>query len=335
MARSESAIAPQAGGTAGCGAVVARRPWWPWVRRGLTLAFFVAVTVLLVRFGRDVEWDAVWKTVRANPPAALMLAAALAAVSHGLFASFDLIGRSVTGHGLSAPRVLAVAWVSYVFNLNLGALVGGAGFRFRLYSRLGLDNGVIAHIYGLSVITNWLGYLVLIGGTFLLAPIALPSGWDVGSPGLTIAGVVLPLVALAYLFACAFTPGRSWHWRGHSFTLPSGRVALMQLGLSLANWAVIATVVYILLGQQIAYPVVLEVLLVAAVAGAVTHVPAGLGVLEAVFVSMLGNAMPQVAILAALLTYRALVYLAPLLLALVAYAAMEAGLSNNPATRRD
>jgi len=304
------------------------------VRRGLTLAFFVAVAFLLVRFGRAVEWDAVWKTVRANSPATLMLAAALAAVSHGLVASFDLVGRSVTGHGLTTPRVLSVAWISYVFNLNLGALVGGAGFRFRLYSRLGLDNGVIAHVYGLSVMTNWLGYLVLIGGTFLFAPIALPPDWALGSHGQTIAGVVLPLVALAYLLACAFAPGRSWQWRGHRFTLPSGRFAMVQLALSLANWAVIAAAIYILLGQQIGYPVVLGVMLVAAAAGAVTHVPAGLGVLEAVFVTLLGGAMAQPAILAALLTYRALVYLAPLLLALLAYAAMEAGMRKKPSRQR-
>lgn len=332
MARAEPASSQRAAGNAG--PALADRAWWPWARRGLTLAFFVAVAFMLVRFGRDVEWDAVWKTLRANPPAMLLLAAALAAVSHALVASFDLIGRSVTGHDLSAPRVLSVAWVSYVFNLNLGALVGGAGFRFRLYSRLGLDNAVIAHVYGLSVMTNWLGYLVLIGGTFLLAPIALPSGWEFGSQGQTIAGVVLPLVALAYLLACAFAPGRSWQWRGHTFTLPSGRVAAVQLALSLVNWGVIAAVIYVLLGQQVDYPLVLGVTLIAAVAGAVTHVPAGLGVLEAVFVALLGGAMPQSDILAALLTYRALVYLAPLLLALVVYAGMEAGLRKNPEPQR-
>ncbi|CAH1386796.1 lysylphosphatidylglycerol synthase domain-containing protein [Candidatus Nitrotoga sp. M5] len=333
MARAEPATVPRSAGTTD--PALAQHPWWPWVRRGLILIFFVAVAVLLVRFGREVEWDAVWKTVRANPPATLLLAAALAAVSHALVASFDLLGRSVTGHSLSAPRVLSVAWVSYVFNLNLGALVGGAGFRFRLYSRLGLDNGVIAHVYGLSVLTNWLGYLVLIGATFLLAPIALPPGWEFGSHGQTMAGVVLLLLALAYLLACGFAPGRSWQWHGHCFTLPTGRVAMVQLAMSLTNWAVITTILYILLGQKIDYPVVLGVMLMAAVAGAVTHVPAGLGVLEAVFVALLGDAMSQSSILAALLTYRALVYLAPLLLALAAYVVMEAGLrKNNPAPQR-
>jgi hypothetical protein len=80
-----------------------------------------------------------------------------------------------------------------------------------------------------------------------------------------------------------------------------------------------------LLGRQVDYALVLGVTLLAAVAGAVTHVPAGLGVLEAVFVALLGHAMPQNEILAALLTYRALYYLGPLLLAVVAYVIMELG----------
>ena len=38
--------------------------------------------------------------------------------------------------------VMAVNFVSYAFNLCIGSLVGGVGFRYRLYSRLGLAPGV-------------------------------------------------------------------------------------------------------------------------------------------------------------------------------------------------
>ena len=55
----------------------------------------------------------------------------------------------------------------------------------------------------------------------------------------------------------------------------------------------------------------------------ITHVPAGLGVLEAVFVALLAHRMPQGQILAALIGYRALYYIAPLAIAAVAFLAME------------
>ena len=80
-----------------------------------------------------------------------------------------------------------------------------------------------------------------------------------------------------------------------------------------------------LLQQRIDYPTVLGVLLLAAVAAAVTHIPAGLGALEAIFLAMLGERVAQPELLAALLAYRAIYYLGPLLLAAIAYLAFESG----------
>ncbi len=71
------------------------------------------------------------------------------------------------------------------------------------------------------------------------------------------------------------------------------------------------------------YPTVLMVLLVAAIAGVVTHVPAGLGVLEAVFIALLAGQVPAPTLLGVLLAYRALYYLAPLALAVPLFLVME------------
>jgi uncharacterized membrane protein YbhN (UPF0104 family) len=68
----------------------------------------------------------------------------------------------------------------------------------------------------------------------------------------------------------------------------------------------------VLLQGRIEYATVLSVLLIAAVAGVITHVPAGLGVLEAVFVALLSQRIAPDTLLAALLAYRAIYYLAPL-----------------------
>jgi uncharacterized membrane protein YbhN (UPF0104 family) len=68
---------------------------------------------------------------------------------------------------------------------------------------------------------------------------------------------------------------------------------------------------------------VLSVLLVAAVAGVITHVPAGLGVLEGVFVALLSHRLPEGQLLGALLAYRALYYIVPLLAAALLYLKVE------------
>ena len=82
----------------------------------------------------------------------------------------------------------------------------------------------------------------------------------------------------------------------------------------------------VLLQQRVAYHEVLGALLAAAVAGVITHVPAGLGVLEAVFVALLVGQVPKEQLLAVLLIYRALYYLAPLIVATLMYVLLEARL---------
>jgi glycosyltransferase 2 family protein len=85
-----------------------------------------------------------------------------------------------------------------------------------------------------------------------------------------------------------------------------------------------ALVIYVLLEHRIDYPSVLGVLLVSAIAGVVSHIPAGLGVLEGVFIGLLGTRLPESTLLAALIGYRALYFLGPLLVATLILATFEA-----------
>lgn len=297
---------------------------WPVAKRVLTIAFFGLVAWLLFHQARAIEWDEVWATVLALPNGVLALGALLALASYTLYSTFDLFGRHLTGHPLGAGRVMLVTFISYAFNLNLGALVGGFAFRYRLYARLGLDNVVITRVLTMSMLTNWLGYIVLAGTVFLLRPLALPPDWKLGSEGLQVLGGVLLAVAATYLLACAVSTRRSWTVRGHEIALPSWRIASLQLVMSCANWLLIASIVYVLLQQRIDYPAVLSVLLVAAVAGVITHVPAGIGVLEAVFVALLSHQVPKGELLGALLAYRAVYYLGPLIVATATFLFVEA-----------
>jgi glycosyltransferase 2 family protein len=83
-------------------------------------------------------------------------------------------------------------------------------------------------------------------------------------------------------------------------------------------------IVAALLPGPVGYPMVLGVLLLSAVATAIAHIPAGIGVLEAVFLALLGGRIAEAPLLAALLAYRAFYYLVPLLLAVVVFLLFEA-----------
>jgi glycosyltransferase 2 family protein len=106
-------------------------------------------------------------------------------------------------------------------------------------------------------------------------------------------------------------------------TIQRLRFALLQLLMSSINWLLIASVIYLLLEREIAFTDVLCVFLITVVASLVVHVPAGLGVIEAVFVALLSHRMPASELLAVLLMYRAIYYLIPLALAMLGYVMIE------------
>ncbi|MBW6280446.1 UPF0104 family protein, partial [Pseudomonas aeruginosa] len=111
--------------------------------------------------------------------------------------------------------------------------------------------------------------------------------------------------------------------RGHRLTLPSWRLAALQGLLGASNWSLMALLLYSLLPHGVDYPSVLAILLISSIAGVITHIPAGLGVLEAVFIALLQGRLSQGVLLAALIGYRVLYFLLPLALACVVYLLLE------------
>ena len=300
------------------------KPWWPWLKLGVTTVFFGAVAWLLFEQGKAIEWHEVLTALRAYLAASLGAAIALAAASLALYSCFDLLGRHYTGHKLGTLTVMLVTFVSYVFNLNLGSLVGGVAMRYRLYSRLGLELGLIARVMTFSMLSNWMGYLLLGGLVFSIMPPTLPDTWLLDAGHLRLIGALLLTIAFGYLALCAFSKRRELTIRSHEIVLPALRLAVLQLAMGAGNWLIMSGIIYVLLQQRIEFPAVVGVLLLAAIAGVITHIPAGLGVLEAVFVALLSHQMPQHAILAALVAYRVIYYLGPLCVAAVVYLVMEA-----------
>ncbi|WP_043309711.1 lysylphosphatidylglycerol synthase domain-containing protein [Pseudomonas sp. ML96] len=299
------------------------KPWIVWGKRLLTTFFFILVPVLLFLLVKNLEWNDVVQALRSYSATTLAICVGITAVSFLLFASYDLLGRIYTGHHLPARQILPLTFVCYAFNLNLSSWVGAIALRYRLYSRLGLGVSTVTRILTFSLITNWLGYLILAGGVFALRLVRLPEQWEIGTTALQIIGICLLAVAATYLLACRFARRRSWTWRDHEVTLPPLKLALAQAGMSMCNWSLSSLLVFLLLPEGVEYPTVLGIMLVSSIAGVITHIPAGLGVLEAVFIAMLHDQVSKGLVLAALIGYRAIYLLLPLAVAVAVYLVLE------------
>jgi len=297
---------------------------WLYAKRVGMAIFFISVLALLAVYARKVNWSDVIQAMARYPLGSLLMAFSLAVFSYVLYGVYDLIGRAYCRHKLAVGQVMLVSFICYAFTLTLSAWVGGIGMRYRLYSRLGLSTSAITRIFSLSLATNWLGFILLAGIVSGLGMINSPASWPVSHLALRLLGLVLSGLVAVYLLACAFAKRRRLTIRRQKLILPSLPMAVAQLFASCANWLTMATIIYILLNEQTAFTLVLGVLLVSSIAGLIIHVPAGLGVLEAVFLTMLGGQpLSHGAIIAALMTYRALYYIGPLLLAIVLYFGLE------------
>ena len=311
----------------------------PWLKRAKHLffaVFLVAVVVLLVRAAQSIDWSAVWSALRAYDATTIALGLALAAASYFLYTGYDVAARSYAGHHVPVRKVMLISLIAYAFALNIGALVGGTGFRFRMYLREGEPVGRIARVVAFCVATNWIGYTALGGVLFASGAVHWPpeiriGGWIGSGIGLQLLGYAMIAAIFLYLLACHVTHGRVFHVRGHHFRLPSPKLALLQIALAAGNWMLMGLVVATFLPQP-GEALVLAALLLGAIAAGLAHIPAGLGVLEAVYIGLLGHVVPEEQIIAALLAYRFCYYLVPLLVATLTFAVLE--LSGRPARGR-
>lgn len=286
------------------------------------LLWIAVVAGFIVHEARELEWAEVWSAVQGYGWPMLAIAALIGFAGYAACASYDLIGRHCTGHEVSVGRTVAMSFVGYCFSLNLGALIGGVAFRYRLYASCGLAPWKTGQVIALSVLTNWSGYAVLGGLLFTFFPPSLPVSWHAPEFALRGAGIGMLVASALYVWYCTRRGGERVRWRGRELMVPTVRVAAVQFALSLVSWSAIGAVIAWLLTDG-SWLVVMPVLLTSAVVGVISHVPGGIGVVEMVFAVMLGDRVARPELIAALLAFRATYYLLPLLLAVLTYLYLE------------
>jgi uncharacterized membrane protein YbhN (UPF0104 family) len=297
------------------------------VNTALPVVVLALAAWFLARELRGIEWREVTRALASIPARGIGAALLVAAASYGTLSLFDYLAIRHFALPLTYPRTLVNSFIVYAFNFTLGSLIGAVGMRFRLYAKAGLPAGDIGRVTVYAAATAWTGYALFGGLVLTLGAPAVPDGPPLALPWLATfrpLGIVLLVIGVAYLLLCHHRdePLRVRHWR---YELPEARDAALQIAVASVQWALVSLVVFLLLpaGTGVGYADILAVHLVAALAGVLTHVPAGLGVLEGTFVLMLGERLPKDVLLGTLIAFRALYYLLPFLLAAVLLAALE------------
>ncbi len=255
----------------------------------------------------------------------IAMAIGLTAASYLLLTLYDVFGLHYVGKDLPYRRISFASFVGYALNNSVG-LYGlvGTGFRYRLYTMWGLGTAEVAKVLGFAVVTFWLGFMSLGGLALLFLPLELPETVHLPIGSVQIIGAILVIPPLAYL-AANFFRERPIVFRSHELPLPGVPLAFAQIVVSTVDWFIAGLVLYTLLPPEAGLPVsgFLGAYMLAQFLGLFSSLPGGVGVFEATIVVLLTPTVPASSLLAALLAFRAIYYLLPLLVAAILVAIRE------------
>lgn len=297
-------------------------------------ALIVAVLGLTALFGllHTVRPRAIrhaFDALSANQIAAALL---LTAASYLMLTLYDRFALRVIGRPLPWRTYALASFTSYTLSHNLGlALLTGGSARYRVYRAAGLSGGEIGSVIALASLSFWNGVILLAGVAAMTSTQMLPVvGWQPPLQWLHLAGLIaLTLCILPLLFRhFGLEAVDIGGWRT---PLPRPTRSAAMTAVAAVDLAAASAALFVLLPtpDAAAYPAFFLGYMLAIIAALISHVPGGLGVFEAVVIATVPGDKAQ--LLAALLGYRVVYYLLPLLLAALLLAWHEAKAWHAPA----
>ena len=291
-----------------------------------SLVLFALAAIVIGRALGHMRFADLAAAITQTHGAALLEALCLTGLSYVALTGYDIAALRQAGARAPLGAIALASFASNAFSFTLGfPLLTGAAVRYWVYARAALTARQIANITIVVSLTFWLGMASVLGlGLFFAAePLAaidhLPplANFFLGAAVLGIARLLLRHGRRS--------PRRSLRLWGRVIGLPGARTALLQLALGVLDIGCAAAALHALLpleSQGLDFKAFAAIYVFAALVGAISHAPGGVGVFEAV---MLGAvpAPSQEAMLAALLLFRAIYYLIPFALALILLGSRE------------
>jgi len=245
-------------------------------------------------------------------------------VAYGALAWYDRIGLAHLGRRLSWGFISLTSFTTYALSHNIGASVfSGAVVRYRAYSTKGLGMAEVGLLVAFCSFTFFLG-TVLLGGLVLTFEPGIIERWTDAPHWL---GRLLGLAMLAGV--AAYMAGSLFHFRplkigGFELVYPRPPIAARQFFAAPLELIGAAGIIYFALpaAGNPGFFVVLGIFLASFSIALVSHAPGGLGVLEFAFVKAMPDA-PTAQLLAALIVFRLLYLILPLVFALVVVVLFE------------
>lgn len=269
----------------------------------------------------------IWGAIKSLSTLALLSALAFTVLDYATLTGYDALALRFIGRPLSYGKTALASFVGYAFGHNMGlSFLSGGGARLRVYSAWGLSAVEVASVQSFCGMTFWMGFLAVGGTVFILEPMALPK--SLGLPFNSALPLGFACLAVLGLVAGASSLGKkSVRLGNREIPLPTLRTIVGQVVLSSVDWGLAAAVLFVLLpAGSLGFPGFLGLFMLAQVAGLASQMPGGLGVFETALLYLLRPHLSGPDVMGALLAYRGIYYLLPLVSAALLMGVNEAAL---------
>ncbi|SHN72270.1 lysylphosphatidylglycerol synthase domain-containing protein [Bradyrhizobium erythrophlei] len=289
------------------------------------LGVAVSVTVIgiacyvLYHMLRDIDTFEVLEAIKSTEPRSIALAALFVAAGYFTLTFYDLFAMRTIGRRDIPYRINALAaFASYSIGHNVGASVfTGGAVRYRIYSAWGLNAIDVAKICFIAGLTFWLGNAAVLGLGIAYHPEAASAVDQLPSWLNRLIAIALIICLVSYVVWVWIQPrnvGRG-PW---TVVLPGGPLTLLQIGIGIVDLGFCALAMYTLVPDEpnLGFVVVAVIFVSATLLGFASHSPGGLGVFDAAMLVGLWQ-MDREDLLAGMLLFRLLYYIAPFVLSVI------------------
>lgn len=283
----------------------------------------LAVWVLYRTF-RRINVEDVIAQIHAVPGRTLLVAALCVVGAFATLAWFETVAVRYVKPGVPRRRAALTALIIFPLGHAVGQTVlSGGALRYRMYTPAGLTATEVGATVLMAHLPYALAFSFLLDLSLVLAADTLEPLVRISADWLRVLGAIGLAKDAGYVLLVMLRrkPVKLGGWAVH---LPTPAMTALQFVVGAIDVGLISSVLFLLLPESagIGYLTFLAVYLASVLAGVLSHVPAGLGVIESMLLLLLPTVPPE-QLLAAVLLYRVLYEVAPLLLALLLWGTYE------------
>lgn len=292
----------------------------------ITLLLFAIALIACRHLLSELDFYALHDSILEVPKPALLGALGATIVGFIILLGYEWSASRYAGVNLPGRTLALGGFTAFAIGNAIGlSLLSGGSVRYRLYARHGLGASDVAHM-------TLFASLSLGCALPPLAALATLSNLPAASAALRLPESLLAGIALAILLLGAVLAVGIYRRRlpeqplrdnllvrvgRRTLRLPGRRLTFLQLIITALDVAAAATVLYLLLPEAPPFGAFLLVYLLALAAGVLSHVPGGVGVFEAILLAAFADKLGAAPLAAALLLYRLIYVVLPMLVACV------------------